>query len=74
MFCWSLEQVEYLTDRKYLLRMGTRGLIEGVADFENQFPESKISMHRVRKLYKDIGIKRRVLRVEIALTPAHQRR
>ena len=38
-FCWTLEQVEYLTDRQYLLGMGTRGLIERVADFENKFPD-----------------------------------
>ena len=57
-----------------MLRMGTRGLIERVADFEKHFPDSKISMHRVRKLYKELGIKQRVLRVEVALTPAQQRR
>ena len=69
-FAWTSEQVSYLTDRENLLSWGTSSLIQRQIDFEKKFENSKISIYRLRKLYKEVGIKQRVLRIEIDLTPS----
>ena len=69
-FAWTPEQVGFLTDRENLLSWGTSSLTKRQVDFEKKFENSKISIYRLRKLYKEVGIKQRVLRIEIDLTPS----
>ena len=67
---WTQEQVTYLTDRENLLKWGTEGLIKRQVDFNNKFKNDPISVDRLRKLYREVGIKQRVARIEIVLTPS----
>ena len=67
---WTEEQVTYLTDRENLLSWGTEGLIKRQSDFNKKFKNDPISVDRLRKLYREVGIKQRVARIEIALTPS----
>ena len=67
---WTQEQVTYLTDRDNLLKWGTEGLIKRQSDFNKKFKNDPISVGRLRKLYREVGIKQRVARVDISLTPS----
>ena len=67
---WTQEQVTYLTDRENLLKWGTESLIKRRADFNEKFKNDPISVSRLRKLYREVGIKQRVARMDIALTPS----
>ena len=69
-FEWTEEQVQYLTERENLLSWGTSSLIQRQHDFAKKFDNTQISIYRLRKLYKEVGIKQRVLRIEIDLTPS----
>ena len=67
---WTQEQVSYLTARENLLKWGTEGLVKRQFDFNKKFKNDPISVDRLRKLYREVGIKQRVARVDIALTPS----
>ena len=69
-FAWTQEQVSYLTDRKNLIKWGTESLIKRQTDFNKTFKNEPISVYRLRQLYREVGIKQRVARVDIALTPS----
>ena len=58
----------YILDKEHLFKQGTLGLIGRVENFHRAFPDSKLSVRTLRKIYKDNGIKQRVLRVDYALT------
>ena len=65
---WTDEQLSYLLDPSNLLEWSTDSLIKRREDHNKKFPFSKISLKRLRKLYKERGIKQRVMRIDIALT------
>ena len=65
---WTDEQLAYLLDPSNLLEWSTDSLIKRREDHNKNFPDSKISLKRLRKLYKERGIKQRVMRIDIALT------
>ena len=67
---WTNEHLSYLLDPQNLLEWGTESLIKRREDFNKKFPDSKISLKRLRKLYKERGIKQRVMRIDIELTPS----
>ena len=67
---WTDEQLAYLLDPSNLLEWSTDSLIKRREDHNKKFPFSKISLKRLRKLYKERGIKQRVMRIDIALTPS----
>ena len=63
------EHRNYLLSTERLLALGTRNLEQRTKLLNEAFPETKIGKKRFRKLYKELGVKQRVLRMEIALTP-----
>ena len=67
---WTEEQLSYLLDPSNLLEWSTDSLIKRREDYNKKFPDSKISQKRLRKLYKERGIKQRVMRIDISLTPS----
>ena len=67
---WTQEQVTYLTDPENLLSWGTDSLIKRQSDFQKKFKNEQISVPRLRKLYREVGFKQRVARMDIALTPS----
>ena len=67
---WTQEQVTYLTDRENLLSWGTESLIKRREDFRKKFKNEDLSVYRLRKLYREVGIKQRVARMDISLTPS----
>ena len=67
---WTQEQVTYLTDPENLLSWGTDSLIKRQSDFQKKFKNEQISVPRLRKLYREVGIKQRVARMDIVLTPS----
>ena len=67
---WTQEQVTYLTDRENLLSWGTESLIKRREDFRKKFKNDDLSVYRLRKLYREVGIKQRVARMDISLTPS----
>ena len=67
---WTQEQVTYLTDPENLLSWGTDSLIKRQSDFQKKFKNEQISVPRLRKLYREVGIKQRVARMDISLTPS----
>ena len=62
--------MSYLTARENLIKWGTESLIKRQADFNKRFENEQISVYRLRQLYREVGIKQRVARVDIALTPS----
>ena len=67
---WTEEQLSYLLDPSNLLEWSTDSLIKRREDHNKKFPDSKISIKRLRKLYKERGIKQRVMRIDMSLTPS----
>ena len=67
---WTEEQVSYLTDRENLLAWSTESLIKRREDFKKRFKIDDLSVYRLRKLYREVGIKQRVARMDISLTPS----
>ena len=67
---WTEAQLSYLLDPSHLLEWSTDSLIKRREDHNKKFPFSKISLKRLRKLYKERGIKQRVMRIDISLTPS----
>ena len=60
----------YLTDRENFIKWGTESLIKRREDFRKKFKNEELSVYRLRKLYREVGIKQRVARMDIALTPS----
>ena len=67
---WTEEQLSYLLDPSNLLEWSTDSLIKRREDFNKKFKNDQISLKRLRKLYKERGIKQRVMRIDISLTPS----
>ena len=66
----SQEQLEWLVEPKNLLNFGNLSLRRRVAQFNVKFPETKMTLYHLRKVYAAHHIKQRVLRLDILLTPA----
>ena len=62
------EHLGYLTSPETLLAHKYDSLRKRVIGFEKKFPGKKISISRLRKLYFERGISKRILRVTVSLT------
>ena len=61
---FSPEQVEYITCAETLTRWASKSLEERVSLLRRRYPNSKISLYKLRKLYAQHKIKKKVLRIE----------
>ena len=59
---FTRDQVNYLTRPLTLRQQASYSLEERLAMFKRRYPNSKVTVYKLRKLYKQYGIKKKVIR------------
>ena len=67
-------EIAYILDHKTVTEWSGLSLAERVARFHRQFPDRRITVYRLRKVYRQHLYKKKKIRRTKIIQPAHQKK